>query len=173
MTDSSRKTGISVWIARLERLSAWSAGAFLVLMIADILLGVYQRYFLGSSMIWSEEVARFSLLWMVMLGATGAFLRGDHMAIDFVVKKFPAPLRKLASFIRLFISAGMLGLMIYLGTTNAIGMWHMQTMALNIPKTLPLLSLPVGLVLLLAAVVLTHLPAGSSGDVDTGKEASA
>jgi TRAP-type C4-dicarboxylate transport system permease small subunit len=172
MTDPSGKSRISVWTARLERLSAWSAGAFLVLTIADILLGVFQRYFLGSSMIWSEEVARFSLLWLVMLGATGAFLRGDHMAIDFVIKKMPVPLQKLASLVRLLISAGMLGLMISLGLTNALSMWHMKTMALNIPKTFPLLSVPVGLILLFAAVVLTHLPSASSRAADR-KEASA
>ena len=62
MTDFTQKPGVSVWITRLERLSAWGAVAFLTLTIADILFGIFQRYFTGSSMIWTEEVARFALL---------------------------------------------------------------------------------------------------------------
>ncbi|MDO9508543.1 MAG: TRAP transporter small permease [Thermovirgaceae bacterium] len=158
MTEPSLKSGISVWTARLERLSAWSAGAFLVLMIADILMGVFSRYFLHSSVIWTEEVARFSLVWLVMMGACGAFLHGDHMAIDFIIKRMHPSAQKVAALVRLVISFMVLGLMIVLGLNNAISMWHMQTMALNIPKTIPLLSLPVGFLLLIAAIVLTHLP---------------
>lgn len=158
MTEPSLKSGISVWIARLERLSAWSAGAFLVLMIADILMGVFFRYFLHSSVIWTEEVARFSLVWLVMLGACAAFLHGDHMAIDFIINRMNPSVQKVVALGRLIVSFLVLALMIFLGLNNAINMWNMQTMALNIPKTIPLLSLPAGFLLLLAAIVLTHIP---------------
>lgn len=158
MTEVSLKSGISVWTARLERLSIWNAGAFLVLMIADILMGVFSRYFLHSSVIWTEEVARFSLVWMVMLGACGAFLHGDHMAIDFIVKRMHPSVRKAVALLQLVVSFMVLALMIALGLNNAINMWYMRTMALNIPKTIPLLSLPVGFLLLLTAIVLTNLP---------------
>ena len=162
MTDFTQKPGVSVWITRLERLSAWGAVAFLTLTITDILFGIFQRYITGSSMIWTEEVARFSLLWLVMLGACGAFLHGDHMTIDFVIKKLPLALQKLASQLLFVITAGILCLMIYLSYQNAMGMSHMKTMALNIPKTYPLLSIPVGFFFLLIAVVFKHLSFASS-----------
>jgi TRAP-type C4-dicarboxylate transport system permease small subunit len=50
--------------------------------------------------------------------------------------------------------------MIWLGTVNAVQIWHMKTLALNIPKTIPLLSLPVGFALLLAGTVLLHFKEG-------------
>ena len=53
----------------LERTSAWLAGALLVINVGDILLGVLFRYIFKSSVIWTEEVARFSLVWLVLLGA--------------------------------------------------------------------------------------------------------
>ena len=37
--------------------------------VGDILLGVLFRYIFKSSVIWTEEVARFSLVWLVLLGA--------------------------------------------------------------------------------------------------------
>ena len=137
-----------------ERLSAWSAGALLVINVADILLGIFMRYVLKSSIVWTEEVARFSLVWLVMLGATGALCHGDHMVIDFVTPKLSRHIQRCILWIKFFITVGILSLVTYLGTVNALNMWKMTTLALNIPKTIPLLSVPVGFALLLSEVIL-------------------
>lgn len=137
--------------------AAWIACFLMAVNIGDILLGIFCRYFLKSSIIWTEEAARFSLVWMVMTGAVCAAIRGDHMVIDFVVPRFPAPLRRAVEWGRFLLATGLIGLMTWLGWVNALQMWHMKTMALNIPKTIPLLSVPVGFALLLAGTVLLHL----------------
>lgn len=144
------------WIRRLEMFSAWSACILLAVNIGDILLGVFCRYVLKSSIIWTEEVARFSLVWMVMMGALGAAVRGDHMVIDFVVPRLSPFLQRIVEWGRFLLAAGILSLMIWLGWTNAVQIWHMKTLALNVPKTIPLLSLPLGFALLLAGMVLMH-----------------
>ena len=148
---------LAAWTRRLERTSAWTGCFLLLINVGDILLGIFCRYVLKSSIIWTEEVARFSLVWMVMLGALGAAVKGDHMVIDFVVPRFPAALRRIVEWGRFLLAAGILALMIWLGWVNAVQTWHMKTMALHIPKTIPLLSIPVGLALLLAGTVLMHL----------------
>jgi len=50
--------------------------------------------------------------------------------------------------------------MIWLGTVNAVQIWHMKTLALNIPKTIPLLSLPVGFGFLLIGTIFLHFRKG-------------
>ena len=144
------------WIRRLEMFSAWSACILLAVIIGDILLGVFCRYVLKSSIIWTEEVARFALVWMVMMGALGAAVQGDHMVIDFVVPRLPAFLQRIVEWGRFLLAGGILSLMIWLGWTNAVQIWHMQTLALNVPKTIPLLSLPIGFALLLSGMILMH-----------------
>ena len=144
------------WIRRLEMFSAWTACILLAVNIGDILLGVFCRYVLKSSIIWTEEVARFSLVWMVMMGALGAAVRGDHMVIDFVVPRLPLVLQRIVEWGRFLLAGGILSLMIWLGWTNAVQIWHMKTLALNVPKTIPLLSLPLGFALLLAGMILMH-----------------
>lgn len=158
--SEARVSALTVWTHRLERISAWGACLLLAFNIGDILVGVFCRYVLKSSIIWTEEAARFSLVWMVMVGALGAAEKGDHMVIDFVVPRFPAALRRLIEWGRFFLAVGILSLMIWLGTVNAVQIWHMKTLALNIPKTIPLLSLPVGFALLLAGTVLLHFKEG-------------
>jgi len=91
---------------------------------------------------------------MVMMGASCAHVRGDMMAIDFVMPKFPLFLQRFCSLLRAVISVAVLGLMIYLGTVNALGNWKVMTMGMGIPKTIPLLSLPVGLGVLFVEFVL-------------------
>ena len=150
----------AVWTHRLERISAWGACLLLAFNIGDILVGVFCRYVLKSSIIWTEEAARFSLVWMVMVGALGAAMKGDHMVIDFVVPRLPAALRRLVGWGRFLLTVLILSLMIYLGAINAFQMWNMRTMALNIPKTIPLLSIPAGFLLLLAGTVLMRFDRG-------------
>jgi len=147
----------------LERLSAWTAGALLVINIADVLLGIFCRYVLKNSIIWTEELARFSLVWLVLMAAGGAYYHGDHMVIDFVVHRFPPALRKVVYVFRLLLTVSILSLMIYLGTVNAISVWEMHTMALHVPKTIPLLAVPLGFGLLLAIYILKNLLEGKGG----------
>ncbi|MGB4027870.1 MAG: TRAP transporter small permease [Acetomicrobium sp.] len=141
-------------VYEIERGCALISCSFLSLNICDILIGVFSRYFFHTSFIWTEELARYSLIWMVMVGASCAHVRGDMMAIDFVMPKFPLFLQRLCSMLRVIIGIVVLGLMIYLGTVNALGNWKVRTMGMGIPKTIPLLSLPVGLGVLFIEFVL-------------------
>ena len=158
-----KQTAVDLWIKRLERLSAWSAGALLVINVGDILLGIFCRYVLKSSIIWTEEVARFSLVWLVLMAAGGAYYHGDHMVIDFVVPRLPPLLQKIIDYFKLALSIFILGLMIWLGLMNAVKIWHMKTMALGIPKTIPLMSVPAGLALLLVLFLLLQFRSRKGG----------
>ena len=125
---------------------------FLVINIADILIGVLSRQF-SASITWTEELARISLVWCVMLGASAAFYEGDNMSVDFVVRVLPDSLKKLCSVFAFMIEATVLGVLIYYGSQNVMGGWTMRTMALHIPRAVPLMSVPVGMSLLLAVLI--------------------
>ncbi|WP_440995200.1 TRAP transporter small permease [Arhodomonas sp. SL1] len=45
---------------------------------------------------WSEELARYLLVWTTFLGATLAYQRGRHIAVTVVVDALPGPLRRVA-----------------------------------------------------------------------------
>jgi len=110
--------------------------------------------------IWTEEVARYSLVWLVMLGAAGALAKGDHMAIDFLVPKFPGWLKKTSEVLRLGIQLVVLFVLIWYGAMNVRGTWHMKTMALGIPKAIVLMAVPLGMsILLLQLVILEFIKA--------------
>ncbi len=61
-------------------------GASITMVLIFIILIVYQVVSRNINVIpviqWTEEVSRFSFMWMIILGATFAVLRSDHFKID-------------------------------------------------------------------------------------------
>jgi TRAP-type C4-dicarboxylate transport system permease small subunit len=58
---------------------------------------VFFRYVLNHSLFWSEELARYLLVWLTFLGASVAYHRGLHPGIDFLYRPLPPSLKKAAS----------------------------------------------------------------------------
>ena len=69
------------------------------LLVSDVLFQVFSRYILGTSFTWTEEFARFSLIWLTILGA--AYLNGkrEHLSMDFLYQKFSESNKRKASIL--------------------------------------------------------------------------
>jgi TRAP-type C4-dicarboxylate transport system permease small subunit len=57
----------------LARLALWAATAALIIMLAATLYQVVARYIFSSPPIWTEELARYAMIWAGLLGATCSF----------------------------------------------------------------------------------------------------
>ncbi|MDR1978108.1 MAG: TRAP transporter small permease [Synergistaceae bacterium] len=145
--------GSAAFCRNLELASAVIAVFLLIVNIGDIVLGIVMRYCFAQSIIWTEEVARYSLVWLAMLGAAGACARGDQMAVDFLVPHFPLWLRFISRVTRVGVQVCVLCVLIWFGVQNVGGTWRMKTMALGIPKALPLMAVPIGMSMLLAQIL--------------------
>lgn len=56
-------------------------------------LQVFFRYVLNSPLIWSEELVRFLVVWMCLVGSAVSNFDDDHMTINLIVEKFPRPVQ--------------------------------------------------------------------------------
>lgn len=56
------------------------------LLVADVVWQVFSRYVLGRSYSFTEEFARFALIWLSLLGA--AYLNGKqaHLSMDYFIR---------------------------------------------------------------------------------------
>lgn len=69
--------------------------AFLMaLMTVDVLWGVFTRYVMGSQSPWTEELARFLLIWIGLLGAAYVSGQNQHLAIDILPNKLEGAAQK-------------------------------------------------------------------------------
>lgn len=54
----------------------------LITMTVISLVEIVRRYFIGRSFVWSDELIRFSLVWITFLGGSIAYRRGDLVIFD-------------------------------------------------------------------------------------------
>jgi TRAP-type C4-dicarboxylate transport system permease small subunit len=69
------RNGITRLSTTLDRLCLSGAVAFFVLMLALVALQVIGRYILRIAPVWTEEAARYCMVWGALLGATVAYKR--------------------------------------------------------------------------------------------------
>ena len=65
----------------------------LSIMTVIIILQVFYRYVLGSSLSWSEECARYLFIWIVMLGASMGVKEKSHVAVTLFKDWLPFRIR--------------------------------------------------------------------------------
>ncbi|MGF1477812.1 MAG: TRAP transporter small permease [Geminicoccaceae bacterium] len=91
-------------------LARLGAGLAFALLIASVLIQVVGRLS-GASPVWTEELTRFALLYMVAFGAGLAFRSGDLVNVDVVCEALPGALPWL---LRLLAAVGTAGLALWL-----------------------------------------------------------
>jgi TRAP-type C4-dicarboxylate transport system permease small subunit len=91
------------WNDYVLRIGWWISVVAIGLMVLSILLQVFFRYVLGSPLAWSEEAARFCMLWMTGFMAPLAYRQGGFVAIDMLVQMLPRRVAEILSFVLLLI----------------------------------------------------------------------
>jgi len=62
-------------------------------LVLDVLWQVFTRFVLKDPSTWTEELARFMLIWVSLLGSAVALGRGAHLGIDYFVGKLSEEVR--------------------------------------------------------------------------------
>ena len=66
----------------LAKFEAVAIGSLLIVMSAVAFLQVITRYCFFYSLVWSEELTRYCMIWMTFLGASLAVSKQEHINID-------------------------------------------------------------------------------------------
>jgi TRAP-type transport system small permease protein len=88
----------------LDAALAFAAALLLCLLLLCVSLGVVTRA-AGDPLIWTDEVARFLMIWLAVLGWLLASRKRVHIRIRFFVDRIPAALRPLVELILLLAVA--------------------------------------------------------------------
>jgi TRAP-type C4-dicarboxylate transport system permease small subunit len=138
-----------------------AAVAAIILGYAAIICAqVFYRYVLNSSLIWSEELVRYGLLWGVMLGAALASDRGAHVALE-PLKDVLAPDRyRVVMWVTGTLILVFCAVVGWYGWEYLSRLRHMRSPASQIPMPYVFAAIPVGCGLM-AFFTLVHLVSGS------------
>lgn len=129
----------------------------LVVMVASIAHQVFGRYVLDHAPGWTEEVARFLMAWVTMLGSAAVIRTEGHIAVTVVAEALPPTLREAVRWLRDAIIIAMAGALVWYGYGFALIGARRSSPALEISMYWPGLAIPVGAAFIALLLVLHRL----------------
>jgi TRAP-type C4-dicarboxylate transport system permease small subunit len=128
---------------------------FLFLIAGLTIAQVIMRYVFNYPFTWSEELAIAAFIYLGFIGIGVAYAQGRHLYVDALVVILPKSIRKVIEGIALGFSAIFLLVVIVqmiklIIVTSKVGI---NTPALQLPKAIIYVSLPIGCLLFLIQVV--------------------
>lgn len=139
----------------------WAATGFFFALLLLVIFQVVTRYILQNAPVWTEEVARYCMVWGGLLGATVAFKEGSD---PFLV---PPPTRgnplwlSSARILRATATVAFLGPILYHSDKFLLRTWQRTTEALGIPTAFITVAVPLAVV-----IIFFHLLAQLLGRSD-------
>jgi len=108
-----------------------------------MLMGVFFRYVLNSSLVWSDEVALMTFIWATFLAIASGYLHDKHVNMDLLVRRLPSAWESRAAVVAEGLALGFLVSLTVSGIQTLPLAAGMRTDALRWPLTIPFLSIPV------------------------------
>lgn len=162
------KRGIIRLSDGLDRVMRLATIGFLALLVSVVILQVVARYVFASPPAWTEEIARYAMIWAGLLGATMSFKRGFDPALfgDFRSgNRFVLFAAKLGRTLPVLIYLLPILLFCFVGANMTVErsflVRHSRSMAdaFDFPTLLVAIAVPIMIV-----TILVHLAAQWCGD---------
>lgn len=154
------------WADRLatgiERVLDALLGLMLLVMTIAVIWQVFARYVLDQAPGWSEELARFLVVWITMLGASAVLRSGGHVTITALLEALPPGLARIVIAVRDLLLLVCALVLIWFGYRFAEINSFQASPAFEVPMSYVYGSLWIGAVLLVVMLGLSRL--GRSGD---------
>ena len=101
MDGSSSRIKFAAAIRKLawvvERTAAIPCMCAIGMMTIIVIIGVFFRYVLANPLGWTEEASRYLMIWAASLAVSMGIMKGEHVGITFVTRKFPPMLNRWCS----------------------------------------------------------------------------
>ncbi|HWL58031.1 MAG TPA: TRAP transporter large permease subunit [Paracoccus sp. (in: a-proteobacteria)] len=137
-----------------------AAAGLLLVMIVTVLANVFFRYVLSKPLIWGDEVASLSFIWMAMLGAAMAVDRHEHMRLTVFLPLMPERVARLAELSGQILVCILLLRILPVAVEYAYEESFITSPALGLPMSWRASALPAGIglmtVLMLVSVARTR-----------------
>lgn len=127
--------------------------AFVIFWALAIIVFVqfFTRYVLNDSLAWTEEIARYALIWVVFVGAVMVTRRNSHIAVELVANLLPPNLLRasLLAFIDI-VKLLFMGLLAYFSLTIIERMHYQRMTVIDVPMSYVYAGVLLGCVMMFA-----------------------
>ena len=144
--------------AVIDGVVRWLGIAILCCVTIVMLAQVFFRYVLNDSLLWSEELAVWGLIWIVFLGSVHLMRGNLHVSIPGLVDILPPTARRITRLAATLISACFLGLFFVVSLEATVGGFHTRSPSMGISTQWAKLIIPIstGLMTLIAVLQIAR-----------------
>jgi TRAP-type C4-dicarboxylate transport system permease small subunit len=125
------------WV--LERFCAGLAAA----MILIVWFGVFERYLMGMGQTWTEELARYVMIWLALLAVPCAAYYREHIGLEMVLAALPVKHRKTLILILDIVCVAFFLFMTYYGVLLSKDGATAYATIFSMTMVIPFASVPV------------------------------
>lgn len=121
------------------------------LMTIIVFAATMTRYMKLGSIPWSEELARYIMVWIAYIGASLGVKKNAHLGVEIIMNMLPGKLKALSKYVRfaiILIFNVLIILFSYKVMNHQINMGQVSP-ALSIPIWIAYLAIPVGAFLMI------------------------
>jgi len=136
-----RRVKLARW---LERIQTYICILFLALMSLVVIVQVFSRYIFNFSFVWAEELVRYLMIWMVMLGSALVQAKNEHIRIDFFPMLAGARGRRVMEIIFRLATLVFLVIITFKGFEVSWFNQLFESSGLRISMLWPTLAIPLG-----------------------------
>jgi TRAP-type C4-dicarboxylate transport system permease small subunit len=120
------------------------------LMTMAVIFQVVSRYVLKNPLPWTEELARYLMVWMSFIGGSCVIKKWDHIYVDFFINMMKQKPRKMMLLAQKFVILGLLVYSFYLCLTVFSRVSSFQrTAVMGISMLWPQSGMTVGFLLMI------------------------
>ena len=138
-------------MTRLLKPLDWLEDAICVLTLGSVSLLIFgqviSRYFFEYTPLWSEELARYLIVWSIFIGVSVGVRENKHIGVDALIRFLPQTLKVACECLLNLIGIAVVAVLIWTSIQfiQRTIEFEQLTPAMRIPMYIPYLAMPVGL----------------------------
>jgi TRAP-type C4-dicarboxylate transport system permease small subunit len=129
---------------------------FMSLMTLLVCFQVLTRYVFSYSLAWSEELARYLMIWGALLASGPLFEKNGHIRMDLIFGRLPLMFRVWLNLVYEVCQLAILSLLFKLGLEYVESMEIMTSTGLRISMRWPTMIVPISVALMIV-FILAHM----------------
>lgn len=141
----------------LDRVVQVTCVFLLVLLVLDVWLGIMARYVLPVSLTFTEELARYLMIWVALLAVSSGIAHREHIGVEFVFNRFPPKGRRILAVSFDVIAFVFFAALFWYGLEFVERGFRRITMIYDIPKGYPFIIVPLASAICCIQLILTGL----------------
>lgn len=128
---------------QIDRLNQWAVGVLMALLLLNVWMAVLDRYLLHWQIGWIEELARYLMIWAILLAVPSCVALRQHVRLTMIMQRLPLTVQRLTGISVDLISICFFGYIAILGTGFVTQGLSQVSMVFGMPMAVPYAAVPV------------------------------